>query len=305
MDGSFNFKRFKNHAGTIVDPLMKNYFIDINEQNSSENDEIEPSNDCNNFRSGDERRKQAQYCDISGIFGSVCSHGFVYGLMNIAKGESLAYSCAMVKMIKNQIADRRFVVSYDIICKLINHVKNLVDIAFVPEMHAYSHNGVCQSKYNPKNILGIGFEEGEDCERTWAHFIQIAAISTVMRNENREDFLSFAVEAFNHLKLMNLANSLNSDLKRCAKEIETILSRTPLSSMPSYTALWQKNSEERCRLSSKTHRPSSLTRREQVLKELEPNLIKYKSVKLKTQSRGKSLFILFIFLCNLIFYICI
>ena len=55
----------------------------------------------------------------------------------------------------------------------------MVDIAFVPEMHAYSHNGVCQSKYNPKNILGIGFEEGEDCERTWAHFTISLSVLTV------------------------------------------------------------------------------------------------------------------------------
>lgn len=55
--------------------------------------------------------------------------------MNIIKGESLAYSCAMVKMIRSEISDRIFVVSYDIICKLINHVRPLVDASFVPEMH--------------------------------------------------------------------------------------------------------------------------------------------------------------------------
>lgn len=98
--------------------------------------------------------------------------------MNITKSESLEYSCAMINIIKQEILKRRFVVSYDIICKLIKHVWKHVDTAFVPEMHAYSHNGACQSKFNPKNIFGIGFEEGEDCERTWAHFVHIAAIAS-------------------------------------------------------------------------------------------------------------------------------
>lgn len=288
MDGSFNFKRFKNHAGSIVDPLMKNFFIDIQTQPSSGNDDIEPSNECNDFRSGDERRKQAQYCDISGIFGSVCSHGFVYGLMNIIKGESLAYSCAMVKMIRNEISDRRFVVSYDIICKLINHVRPLVDASFVPEMHAYSHNGACQSKFNPKNLFGIGFEEGEDCERTWAHFVHIAAIASVMRSENREDFLSFAVEAYNKSKLLKLVDRLESDLKRCVKEITEILNVIPLSSMPSYLFLRNQASSERC--GSCSSHPQPLNRKDRLLREIEPLLIRYKSYKQKSQKRGKLAF---------------
>ena len=36
-------------------------------------------------RSGDSKRKQADYCNVSGVFGSdsVCNHGFIFDLMNI------------------------------------------------------------------------------------------------------------------------------------------------------------------------------------------------------------------------------
>jgi len=73
MDGCFAFKHYDGHLTSKCSPILGNsVFFDP----LSFNNPISSSLDnCNEFRSGDIRRKQNEFCDISGVFGGICVHG--------------------------------------------------------------------------------------------------------------------------------------------------------------------------------------------------------------------------------------
>ena len=195
------------------------------------------SESCNDFRSGDSKRKQADYCDVSGVFGSVCNHGFIFGLMNISKGESLTYSLAMISEIRKHLPRRKISIAYDIFCRIANNPKCEADFGFIPEMHSLNHNDPCQSKFSPKRILGIGHEDGEDSERAWAYLRFLAASTSVMRKENREDVITFVWDAYNESLLFRLVEKLKNDVKRCRINISDLMSRLFIEDVKPYTII--------------------------------------------------------------------
>ena len=88
MDGCFSLKRFSGQSGTINSPILRDLYFNSTTE-SVDNSESVPDT-CSDFRSGDSRKKVSSYCDISGIFGTVCKHGLIYVLADIVKGGSLA-----------------------------------------------------------------------------------------------------------------------------------------------------------------------------------------------------------------------
>ena len=223
MDGCYVHKRFDGQAGEIEKPLLQgSLFFDPPSQ-CSDLSSYSPGDECRDFRSGNILQKQQSFCDISGIFGAVCIHGLVFGLMNIAKGESLAYSVEMIHQLRKFIPRNKLVISYDIYCKIKGRVEpNMVDGGFVSEMHSFNHNDSCRSITCPKRLLGFGFEDGEDCERFWSHIRSIAYLTSVMRVENREDVLSLVCIASNESSTFRLVSRIHEDLKKCASNLNLL-----------------------------------------------------------------------------------
>ena len=92
MDGCFSLKKYDRHAKTINHPWLKGSIF-IDPPALYQHDITPPATgNCSEFRSGDSKRKDSEFCDISGTFGVTCNHGIVVMLMSISKGESLAYS---------------------------------------------------------------------------------------------------------------------------------------------------------------------------------------------------------------------
>ncbi len=199
--------------------------------------EEESSESCSDFRSGDIRRKTADFCDVSGVFGAVCNHGFVFALMNIAKGESLAYSLGMISKLKSTLPLSRIVIAYDIFCRIATNLKCKADLGFIPAMHSLNHNDKCQSKFCPRRQLGFGHEDGEDSERFWSCIRFIASFTSVMRNENREDIITLICDSYNEKLLFGIINRFQTDLNRCKATIVEIGKRKNLEMMKSYRAV--------------------------------------------------------------------
>ena len=103
-----------------------------------------------------------------------------------------------------------------------------MDIGFLPHMHAYNHNRQCQSKYSPAMILGIGIEDGEDCERAWSMLNWMSSQVAGMRNENFNDFICFAVESINEKMIKNIPKKLFREFKKTLKELNTLSSNSNL-----------------------------------------------------------------------------
>ena len=108
-------------------------------------------------------------------------HGFIYGLKDMEKSESLNYSLEFINELRAEMPHCRFVVTYDIFCKIRNNSSIQIDAGFIPEMHSYNHNDACQSRCSPKRMLGIGIEDGEDCERFWSFIGYAGSYTSVMR----------------------------------------------------------------------------------------------------------------------------
>lgn len=239
-------KRFSGHATKINDPILGGvFFFDTPPSHSSA--DVNSTEKCHDFRSGDVRRKQADYCDVSGVFGAICNHGLIFGLMNISKGESLSYSLQMIEEIQIAKPISRHVIGYDIICRLRNNPRFKADCGFIPEMHSYNHNESCQSKFSPNRMLGIGAEDGEDMERGWSYFGAASAHTSVMRNENRIDALTIIAEAYNENRFFNLVKRLKNDLLKCKSKLIDINDRIILHGIKDYSevsSLLQKANQE-------------------------------------------------------------
>lgn len=148
----------------------------------------------------------------------------------MAKGESLAYSILMANILRGELRFARLVIAYDIWCRIKCREDLDVDSGFVPVMHATNHVKSCQISANPNRMLMIGNEGGEDSERCWAFFRFLATLCSVMRNENREDLISLAVEAYNENKLFGMLHFFEDDFKSCIKTLKSLLNDLYVSS---------------------------------------------------------------------------
>lgn len=187
----------------------------------------------------------------NGVFGAVCIHGLIFGLMNIAKGEALAYSITMIDVLRQYLPHNRLVIAYDICCKIKTRKDFNADDGFVSAMHSYNHNDSCRSRFCPKRLLGFGCEDGEDCERLWSYIRAISYPISVMRVENREDILSLVCAAYNEWMTFMLVTRIRADLVKCVKAFEflKIFEASDLNNFMSYqdteNALKSANSDLR------------------------------------------------------------
>jgi hypothetical protein len=73
--------------------------------------------------------------------------------------------------------------AYDIMCAFMKtlarsslgtKVKNHRLVGVVPAFHGHAHNRACQVRWHPMYIEGVGLEDFEECERTFARSNELA-----------------------------------------------------------------------------------------------------------------------------------
>lgn len=290
MDGAFSFKHYDGHATEIAAPILsRSVFFDAPDLNTPQN---APNDNCNEFRSGDIRRKQNEYCDISGIFGGICVHGIIFGLINIERGESLDYSLCMTSYVRQRAPKSRIIMAYDLFCKIASKdaFTSLADGGFIPAMHALNHIEDCRGEFDPSRLLGIGREDGEDSERGWSILNKMAAHTSVMRNENRQDVLSIAVDQYNDSMIFNLVDRIGDDLKNCVQSIRDILTRVPIISIKTYSSVTDELSlanRQLLNLYGSSDRRTDPTNK--FLSEVKYFVRKIKSMRRQARKKGKTL----------------
>ncbi|KAJ7816305.1 hypothetical protein B0H14DRAFT_3089819 [Mycena olivaceomarginata] len=114
---------------------------------------------------------------ISGIFLAVCRHGHVLVMCDmIWSGELMKYPLAVVNYLLDTYgADLGL--GYDIMCafwktlsrsSLGAKVTGMRLRGVVPAFHGHAHNRMCQLGWHPVFVDGVGLEDFEECERTFA-----------------------------------------------------------------------------------------------------------------------------------------
>ncbi|KAJ7865583.1 hypothetical protein B0H14DRAFT_2733900 [Mycena olivaceomarginata] len=123
---------------------------------------------------------------ISGIFISVCRHGHVLAMCDmIRSGELMKYPLAIVKRLLD-VHGEDGVIGYDIWCAFVKTLMRSSlgerTVAFrltgvVPAFHGHAHNRSCQIGWHPMYREGVGLEDFEECERTFALSNNLASVT--------------------------------------------------------------------------------------------------------------------------------
>ncbi|KAJ7018507.1 hypothetical protein C8F04DRAFT_1277648 [Mycena alexandri] len=161
-----------------------------------------------NELSGQESKELAKCLDtcverFAGIFLTVCRHGHVVIMCNIMcdmirSGELMKYLLAMVKWLLDHYgAD--IGLGYDIMCAFFKtlmrsslgaSVTAMRMQGVVPAFHGHAHNRACQIGWHPLYVEGVGLEDFEECERTFAksnHLASTTRLSTPFHRQQQID----------------------------------------------------------------------------------------------------------------------
>ncbi|KAJ7701088.1 hypothetical protein B0H17DRAFT_1157764 [Mycena rosella] len=114
--------------------------------------------------------------DETGIFLSLCRHGFVLLIADMVKsGELAKYSLAISDALMDAFGEDTGL-GYDIGCGFETTIKNsplgpkakrLNFRMLVGSFHGHAHNQMCQLRYLATYVLGLGIEDLEGCESVY------------------------------------------------------------------------------------------------------------------------------------------
>ncbi|KAJ6623200.1 hypothetical protein B0H10DRAFT_1786918 [Mycena sp. CBHHK59/15] len=174
-------------------------WLNVNELNGDEAEELEKCLDTCVERwkaAGPEaRKKMFALFAIAGIFLSVCRHGHVLVMCDmIRSGELMKYPHAIVKWLLDHYgAD--IGLGYDIMCAFFKTLRRsslgakVVAMRLrgvVPALHGHAHNRACQIGWHPLYVDGVGLEDFEECERTFAKSNNLAAATRLATPFHRQ-----------------------------------------------------------------------------------------------------------------------
>ncbi|KAJ7798852.1 hypothetical protein B0H14DRAFT_3492174 [Mycena olivaceomarginata] len=145
------------------------------------------------------RKKMFALFAVSGIFLTVCRHGHVVVMCDMVRsGELMKYPLAMVKQLLDEYgAD--IGLGYDIMCAFFKtllrsslgaRVTAMRMQGVVPAFHGHAHNRACQIGWHPLYVDGVGLEDFEECERTFAksnHLASTTRLATPFHRQQQID----------------------------------------------------------------------------------------------------------------------
>ncbi|KAE9404798.1 hypothetical protein BT96DRAFT_973001 [Gymnopus androsaceus JB14] len=156
----------------------------------------------------------------SGYFAMACRHGFVLWVADmIRSGELAKYPLAMVaKTLK--VFGPAWILGYNIGCSFSSTIRSSsLGSEFkqkgcrtcVNAFHGYSHCAICQQKFHPLNIPGMGLEDLETLERLFSSSNQLASITRYMSPHRRRIFIDLFLQQWDREKYQNLATMLHNN----------------------------------------------------------------------------------------------
>ncbi|KAJ7759688.1 hypothetical protein B0H14DRAFT_2404071 [Mycena olivaceomarginata] len=178
-------------------------WLNINELSGSESEEFSKClNTCvERWKAAgpEARKKMFALFAVSGIFLTVCRHGHVVIMCDmIRSGELMKYPLVMVKSLLDQYgAD--IGLGYDIMCAFFKTLmRSSLGVSVtamrmqgvVPAFHGHAHNRACQIGWHPLYVDGVGLEDFEECERTFAksnHLASTTRLATPFHRQQQID----------------------------------------------------------------------------------------------------------------------
>ncbi|KAJ7635957.1 hypothetical protein DFH06DRAFT_1272023 [Mycena polygramma] len=178
-------------------------WLNVNELESMQAEELAKCiNTCvDRWRNAgpEQRKKMYALFAVAGIFLVVCRHGHVVVMCDmIRSGELMKYPLAMVQRLLDRYG-KDVGLGYDIMCaffktllrsSLGQRVVAMNMKGVVPAFHGHAHNRACQIGWHPLYVDGVGLEDFEECERTFAksnHLGSVTRLTTAFHRKQAID----------------------------------------------------------------------------------------------------------------------
>ncbi|KAJ7294039.1 hypothetical protein C8J57DRAFT_1491391 [Mycena rebaudengoi] len=132
----------------------------------------------------EQHKKMFALFAVAGIFLVVCRHGHVVIMCDmIRSGELMKYPLAMVKRILDRYGK-------DVGLGSLGHrVVGMNLRGVVPAFHGHAHNRACQVGWHPLYVEGVGLEDFEECECTFAKSNHLASSTRLTTAFHRKQAL--------------------------------------------------------------------------------------------------------------------
>jgi hypothetical protein len=170
-----------------VEVWAKEFLVDIPRVEGESDPEESPCADRWHNMINDVVSKMWGIFDETGIFLSLCHHGFVLVVADMVhSGELTKYGLAVTEVLLKALGDK-LGNGYDVGCKFgitVDHsdlgplARELHYRSLVGSFHGHAHNRLCQLNYLTTYIKGLGLEDLEGCER---FFCKSNALATSLR----------------------------------------------------------------------------------------------------------------------------
>jgi hypothetical protein len=119
----------------------------------------------------------------NGMVAAVCTCGVPLRFYNVSgTGERLAYAHRLIdEILADPSCPDSVFILYDVNCVFSKYLRTRMDgrdfqkLQFgIGIFHVYAHHYPCQIQFSPRGLVGLGWVDGEICERLWSwlmHFI--------------------------------------------------------------------------------------------------------------------------------------
>ncbi|KAF7369452.1 hypothetical protein MVEN_00274600 [Mycena venus] len=207
-------------------------WLNVNELSGGESEELAKClNTCVERwkAAGPEARKEMfALFVVLGIFLTVCRHGHVVVMCDmIRSGELMKYPLAMVKRLLDEYgAD--IGLGYDIMCAFFKtllrsslgaRVTAMRMQGVVPAFHGHAHNRACQIGWHPLYVDGVGLEDFEECERTFAKLNHLASTTRLATPFHRQQQIDEHFKFHNEDKHAMSGNFIYQNYRQALEKI--------------------------------------------------------------------------------------
>jgi Kyakuja-Dileera-Zisupton transposase len=114
----------------------------------------------------------------------LCRCGAPLRVYNVSKtGERLAYGHRLIdEILEDPACPKQLFILYDVNCQFSKYLKSRMDRSEYAKLkfgigifHVYAHEYACRLFYSPRVLVGIGWIDGEICERFWCWIMHLIA----------------------------------------------------------------------------------------------------------------------------------
>ncbi|KAF8530645.1 hypothetical protein JB92DRAFT_2804438 [Gautieria morchelliformis] len=165
----------------------------------------------------------------TGVFVSVCRHGFVWTILDMMQsGELAKYPLATVSKLLS-VFPLRIGLGYDIACSFTSTLmsSSLASKActaglkmVVPAFHGHAHNRLCQLGFHILMSPGFGLEDLETCERIFSSSNAVARLTQHATPFHRRQFIDMFLRQWDAEKYENLGKFLLNNYRQALQVLE-------------------------------------------------------------------------------------